>query len=537
MTNATYDPTPEQQAAIDAFHAGGSLVVEAGAGTGKTSTLRFIGASTPQRGQFIAFNKAIVNDAAAVMPGNVACSTAHSLAYRAVGKTYGARLRSSARMKSMEIARRLQINPLTIRYGTETRVLSSGYLAGLTMRAVTLFCQSADLAPGPGHVPYIDGIDAPRDNGSRTYDNNREVAKWIAPAMRRAWDDIQNVQGVLPFKHEHYLKIWQLSNPIIPADFILFDEAQDASPVLLAVVEAQAHAQLVFVGDSNQAIYGFTGAVDALAKVNAERRTRLSQSFRFGQPVAEVANDLLALIGSDMRLLGSPLISSVVGPVAEPDAILTRTNAGAMTTVFRLIKEGHRPHLVGGGTELVSFARAAADLMDGRTTMHPELACFSDWADVQEYVANDEQGGDLRLMVKLVDDFGPEAILSALGGMPSESAATIIVSTAHKSKGRQWGSVQLAGDFPEPKDNQPVPSLDELRLLYVAVTRARYELDIEAVKLLIDSREAPETDERTPVGLITCVVCEESFSPLLVGDDTMCGACWQLDQETAPVKA
>jgi hypothetical protein len=474
-----------------------------------------------------------------VMPGNVTCSTAHSLAYRAVGKTYGARLRNSQRMKSMEIARRLNLDPFVVTYGSDRRTMSVGYLAGLTMRAVTRFCQSADLEPNASHVPYIDGIDVPESDGRRGYTNNRQVAAHIAPAITRAWADIQDVRGVLPFKHEHYLKIWQLSNPIIPADFILFDEAQDASPVLLAVVEAQTHAQLVFVGDSNQAIYGFTGAVDALAKVNASRRTRLSQSFRFGEPVAEVANDLLGMIGSDLRLLGSPLVSSVVGPVPSPDAILTRTNAGAMTTMFRLMREGQRPHLVGGGTELISFARAAADLQAGRSTSHPELACFSDWADVQAYVEFDEQGGDLRLMVKLVDEFGTDAVLNALAGMPSESAATVVVSTAHKSKGRQWGSVQLAGDFPEPKDDQPVPGIEELRLLYVAVTRARYELDIEAVKLLVQPRspqEPPLPPVQAPVGLSTCETCGETFSPL-GGDDKMCGACWQLDQDTAPVKS
>lgn len=529
---ATYPPTPEQQDAIDAFQAGGSLVVEAGAGTGKTSTLRFIGASTAAHGQFIAFNKAIVTDASAVMPGNVTCSTAHSLAYRAVGKVYGARLRNSARMKSMEIARRLNLDPFTVSYGADKRVLSVGFLAGLTMRAVTRFCQSADLAPTAAHVPYIDGIDVPEADGRPGWTNNRQVAAHIAPALSRAWADIQNVNGVLPFKHEHYLKIWQLSNPTIPADFIMFDEAQDASPVLLAVVEAQTHAQVVYVGDSNQAIYGFTGAVDALAKVKADRRTRLSQSFRFGDPVAAVANDLLGLIGSDLRLLGSPLVSSVVGPVPSPDAILTRTNAGAMQVMFRLMREGQRPHLVGGGTELVNFARAAADLMDGRSTTHPELACFSDWADVQNYVEYDQQGGELRLLVKLVDEFGTDAILKALGSMPSEATATVVVSTAHKSKGRQWGSVQLAGDFPEPKDDQPVPGIEELRLLYVAVTRARFELDIEAVKLLTQPREAVEAPA---AGLVACGTCGESYSPLS-STDAMCGACWALDQETAPAR-
>src|SRR4051812_20126422 len=73
-----FAPTGEQQAALDLFATGESMVIEAKAGTGKTSTLKLLGASTPKRGQYIAFNKAIVEEASAKFPANVACNTAHS---------------------------------------------------------------------------------------------------------------------------------------------------------------------------------------------------------------------------------------------------------------------------------------------------------------------------------------------------------------------------------------------------------------------------------------------------------------------------
>jgi superfamily I DNA/RNA helicase len=41
-------PTGEQQAAVDAFATGATVVIEAGAGTGKTSTLRLLAAARPQ---------------------------------------------------------------------------------------------------------------------------------------------------------------------------------------------------------------------------------------------------------------------------------------------------------------------------------------------------------------------------------------------------------------------------------------------------------------------------------------------------------
>jgi len=361
------------------------------------------------------------------------------------------------------------------------------------MSAVRRFCQSADMEIGAKHVPYIEGID-PIIDGKRTYVQNNLVARQLVPALQRAWADLMSEHGNLPFTHDHYLKAWHLSGPKIGADYILFDEAQDANPVMVAIVAGQDHAQLVWVGDSQQQIYTFTGAVNALAAVPSDARTFLTQSFRFGPAIAEVANGILGRIPSaELRLVGTESISSVVGPVADPDAVLTRTNATAVRTVLHEQAQGRRPALVGGGEDIARFARGAQDLMQTGFSDHPDLACFTDWAEVKRYVAEDEQGSDLRLNVTLVEDFGVQVILDALDRTVSERDASVIVSTAHKSKGREWASVQVAGDFPEPESGRL--NDEELRLLYVACTRARRELDIEAVAALGGPEERSERQE------------------------------------------
>lgn len=66
--------------------------------------------------------------------------------------------------------------------------------------------------------------------------------------------------------------------------------------------------------------------------------------------------------------------------------------------------------------------------------------------------------------------------------MPTEASADVVISTAHKSKGREWQSVQLAGDFPD----EAAGSDAELRLLYVAATRGRLELDVSQTILGVE---------------------------------------------------
>ncbi|WP_207931157.1 hypothetical protein [Streptomyces sp. 8K308] len=73
-----FKATEEQQAAREVFAAGRDLALVAGAGTGKTSTLMLMGASTRKRGLYVAFNRAIADDARSRFGSNVDCRTAHS---------------------------------------------------------------------------------------------------------------------------------------------------------------------------------------------------------------------------------------------------------------------------------------------------------------------------------------------------------------------------------------------------------------------------------------------------------------------------
>lgn len=489
----TFRPTDEQDYIAQLYATRADVIVEAGAGAGKTSTIRYLANLDPRRSfQYMAFNTALVEDAVRTMPENVKSRTVHSLAMGAVGWKYQPRLKSSQRMRSTQIARILDIGSMSIRYARQIKTLDASRLAGVVIVALERFCQSADDEPSTDHFPYLAGIDDPKEDGRRGWANNLALRTHLLPALRRAWADAQEENGVLPYKHAYYLKLAQLRGMRIRRQVIVIDEAQDLAPVMLAIVEAQTHAQIIMVGDSAQAIYGFTGAIDALERARSmnagAKRGRLSLSFRFGAAIAEAANVLLANLGTDLRLRGLASIESYLDRIPTPRAVLTRTNAVAVQEVLLALSRGMHPHLVGGGAVVTNFAKAALELKEGRPPyyapdkLHPELACFESWAEVQAYVEQDEQGGELRLLVALVDEFGCEVIIDALSNQPPESEADLIVSTAHKAKGREWDTVRLGGDFGAVAESSP----DDLRVLYVAITRARYGLDVEAVPGMLE---------------------------------------------------
>src|SRR5690606_20459477 len=136
------------------------------------------------------------------------CSTAHSLAFRAVGHQFRARLRGP-RVPGRETARILGINdPFRV---SDDRVLAPEQVARVAMDTVRRFCFSAADGIDAWHVPEVNGIDAERN----------ELAALVVPLARKAWSDLTSVDGSLPFTHDVYLKLWQLSSPRLDADFIL----------------------------------------------------------------------------------------------------------------------------------------------------------------------------------------------------------------------------------------------------------------------------------------------------------------------------
>ncbi|MEV0115299.1 UvrD-helicase domain-containing protein [Streptomyces sp. NPDC050844] len=472
-------PTSEQSVAVDTFQSGDHLVLQAGAGTGKTTTLAMLAASTKKRGKYIAFNKSIAMEASTKFPGNVLCKTAHSLAYAKVGRRFTARM-DAPRVPGWKTGASLGIRlNMSIRIGE--RSVTNKALSYTVLRTVTRFCQSADTTIQRYHVPRLRGIEVE--------DLHAQLVDVVLPYAHKAWEDLQNPDhGVVRFDHDHYLKIWALTEPKIEADFLLLDEAQDTNPVLEKVFNAQrSHSQLVMVGDSAQAIYGWRGARDVMSDFDGTELA-LSQSFRFGPALADEANRWLSIVDSPIRLADTNTIPTKLERVEHPNAILCRSNVGAMLEVMHQLDLGRRVALVGGGESLRALAKAARDLKAGKRSTHPELILFDSWGELQEYAEYDPSGRDLLPLVDLVDEHGVDVILAAVDRLAFEQGADIVVSTAHKAKGREWASVRIGDDFTEPvdpeetdEDGNPLPGdIDdgEARLAYVAVTRARHQLDL-----------------------------------------------------------
>jgi len=466
-------PTDEQAVALSHFAAGYSFKINAYAGAGKTSTLQMLAhSSSGKRGQYIAFNRDIVLDAKNKFPENVHCSTTHGLAFREIAPLFKGK--SDKLTGSLSAKQLCEILDLKTNWQIDKlHLLKPESQSFLILETIKRFSRSGDEDFKQKHVPRHGSLVA------ASTATISAVEEFALQGARHVWSRMKSVDDVLPLGHDGYLKLWALSKPRLLVDFILLDEAQDTNAVVLGLLKEQ-QAQMIYVGDKFQQIYEWRGAINAMDVIETDRSAYLSQSFRFGPSIAEAASTILRRLGSELPLRGNPAVNSKIGLTPAKKTIVARTNAATITEIIRTVDARMKPHLVGGTGDLMSMLKGVQDLKEGRPSSVPDFFGFSRWGEVQTF-AQSSEGEHLLTFVNLVDARGEKQLMWALNQVVEQEKANVTISTVHRAKGREWQAVQLADDFVK-SDGKKQVSDEELRILYVAMTRAKTALELpEAV--------------------------------------------------------
>jgi superfamily I DNA/RNA helicase len=497
--------TQEQDQAVTLATEGRLLKIEAGAGTGKTSTLAAIAnALFPNHGLYLAFDRAMRESAEQRMPANVICKTFHALAYAALGRHYQERLK---RRLTVSLVRDvLSIEPVTV----ANRILTPDLIASTVLTTVQRFCHTVDSEIGPQHIPPAALSEIlPVSQRDRLQDPrfSEQLAQRffpiIAPHAVALWQQLTDASSDLPIFHDVYLKLWAMSRPLLPYAFILVDEAQDANPLMLHILEIQS-AQLIYVGDRYQQIYAWRGAENAMVLAQADRVTRLTQSFRFGEAIADHANAVLRhFLDVDFGLRGNPQHASQLAPVDAPDWILCRSNATAIAEIVGQMLTSRKTALLGNRRQLLYLLQGAQELAAGLPTRIPEFLGFLSWDEVRAF-AETVSGSHLRSLVRLVDQYGADYLLGVIDRLETNPAqAEVWVSTLHQAKGKEAARVRLADDFVARED--PRCTDEEAHIAYVAVTRARDLLDVSGCRALAPllpagslAHDVPSSPDKAP---------------------------------------
>ena len=460
--------------------------IKACAGAGKTSTLEYIAQNIFVKSLYLAFNKVTAVEAEERFPSHVTCKTTHSVAFSLFGVALMTKLsRPQGKYVNVagtgsEIARYYSISSITSLAGP---VLATGNAMGLYVKTtVERFEQSADMELSMKHVPKKDMEKVLREAP--------EAAFTVLRNAKRLWADRIDRSSVVLATHDTYLKLYQLSKPKLNYDIIFVDEFQDTTPCVLDIILNQVDtSKIVMVGDPRQAIYGWRGAINAMQSISC-KEAPLSHSFRYGQAIADVAT---AVLHHDMQVMGRADIECKIGygviDKTKPYMYLFRTNALLLMEAVDAIDRGEKVKVEIDVKDFVKVLQSALALYKNemKNVKHERILPYPTWAAMVEEA--EEIKGETKRLVEIVEGQMADHIITVLENYRVPANASVIMTTAHKAKGREEDQVLLAADFPTNIENgewKGVSETDE-NLLYVAVTRAKRVLGInKAVQEVMD---------------------------------------------------
>jgi superfamily I DNA/RNA helicase len=482
--------SPQQAAAVAAVKNNrGSIVVEAVAGAGKTSTLIRMLEVTKGSVAFCAFNKAIANEISYKVGDKfgdrVKIGTVHSFGFGAIRravsrvKVDGNKLRSIAQTE------------FTGEYANLQQFVTSA--AAMAKECGIAACIENDVQNWRDMFDHYSLWDSMPNGISET--TAIDASQYLLKCSN-SLKNIVDFSDMIYLPILHNMKIWQY-------DYIFLDEAQDTNSTRRALVKMmlKPNGRLVAVGDPHQAIYGFTGAdhsaLDSIRQEFNAVTMPLSVTFRCPKSVVKMANQWVDHIQADESapegVVDSCELAEVVKFATQDDAIICRNTKPLVSLAYSLLRQSVPCKVEGRaiGEGLIKLAQRWKTVKNVG-----ELAEKVDmWKD-NEIAKHKKKGNDSRCQIVedqaetlgvFIDQCDESDAISVLVGKiralfsdTQEGDRPILtLSTIHRAKGREWNRVFALGmDVYSPSKwaRQAWELQQEDNLCYVQVTRAKQHL-------------------------------------------------------------
>jgi superfamily I DNA/RNA helicase len=488
VQKSTFQPSQEQIEIIEKVQTGNNVCIEAFAGAGKTKTLTLLAESVPNKNiLMICFNKSIQLEAEKRFPSNVTCQTINSIAWRDI-------IRSS----NSKLGKKLGSNFILDEIDTESVILTKEEeekdieLRLRIRELVEGFCNSSF----PTLFSYLNDVILIEENFSYLYE-----------LVGNYWKDITNPNSPTTITHSVYLKLFQLKNPRLDYDLILLDEFQDTNPVSLDIFLNQYlmyGKQIVCVGDRWQSIYAFRGATDAfglLKKIDIPfSYKKLTTSYRFGDNIAKLANDLLYIAGETTKLVGG---KTTTDSEINSTAYIYRNNINTLGELVNAAENNLKVKYIGDLKDLWSKGYHITSLLKDEKPKFPnrDLACYKNKKQLIAAAMRIQEVKTLLGLVQYINNNGGVYRFSKMIEnilVKEDEKEDITISTVHRSKGLEFDKVYLGEDcFTIMENRSDVETLKDnqcLELIYIGVTRAIKEvvLPVEVQRIILQKEELRE---------------------------------------------
>lgn len=492
--------SPQQTAFLDWCETGtGSCVLEARAGTGKSTTL--VEAARRIRGQvaLMAYNNKITKELAEKLQRagldwkKAQAKTAHGFGYAAYRKwadQAGITLKEPYDNKVRDLVDDMvQVNhKLEAWRGALVDLVS---LAKQT--AIGIVTSMQDKARWEEMAEHFDVFD--EEEGPVPPETKLAVLRMARDVLVRSTEvkDLIDFDDMIYMPLFHRCRFWQF-------EVVMVDEAQDTNAARRALVRAMLRrgGRVIAVGDPNQAIYGFTGAdsdaLDLIQQDHNARRMPLSVTYRCPKTVVAFANqwvpDIVAHETAPEGVVDSMKMEDFLtrNDLDSRSAVLSRTTKPLVALAFKLIR-ARKPCRIEGSDVAARIKNLiqrwkvrSLDALETRLETYLARETTKLLAKKQEtkLAAVEDAVETVRVIIEQCRREGKTTLADAVAYVDSlfsdGVANCIVLSTIHKSKGREWPHVywlDRLGTCPNRWARQEWQQAQEINLMYVAATRAQ----------------------------------------------------------------
>lgn len=456
-----------------------NLMVKAGAGCGKTSTIvelykRIVAQDPRATVQFMAFNKKI---AVELQQRGVPASTMNAFGFKVVLKAFPRIKLETNKIRNLCKAHRIEYRA-----------------TGFVNRVVDLL-KAYLVSRGDNLINEIRRIIEEFDLSE--FETDKQLLEQIATIFDESLRDIHTIDFAdqICYPHYHGLAVPRF-------DYVIIDEAQDLSPNKLELVARAVGRHFVCVGDPLQAIYGFCGAdsesMDKIIDRFAPTIKSLPVTYRCGKRIVQETHNLEVApkdfqAGPDNHEgeVRSVQYEDFFKEVKPKDFVLCRVTAPLVKNCFALIKQGVRAQIIGRdvGAKLSALADKIfafdKNCMQVKSASEMDLFCakYTEYRRIEigkllaaekdnQAEALEDQLDCLYVFTEGVQTIGELKMKIERMFDDTVNPDAVIFSTIHKAKGLEAPVVWALKSKTRPPKKEKQKQ-EEKNLLYVLITRAK----------------------------------------------------------------
>lgn len=326
-----------------------------------------------------------------------------------------------------------------------------------------------------------------------------------------------------------------------PYKMIIIDECQDTDAMMFNLVKTYmelakqdinlANTKLICFGDNKQNIYKFSGSFNIFEwekqNPNFFHNLTLSQSFRYGQKIADFGKLISSSTNTNFNMVGSKYVEDAINPKAlnleeiadllierykdsgkfvtrndrDKFAIICRTNNKCIE-IFKELQELIKNKTNNSADNLKRFneeyifldSEIKGSLKDLAKKKLISLFNYGFTQDsLQTFIATHRinyRAGEITVAQAIAEEkmhpflkangfeyllkYDP-SFLEKLIGTRTKNNAFILITNCHQSKGKEYNTVLLADDFFKRKNDYYFTE-EEVNISHTAITRAKSEL-------------------------------------------------------------